>query len=100
HIRDRRSNGPKRRSVENAMGETAPAAPRGSRGRSLRLAAAGVVDPALHGARIVQHLAGSEEKVQFTLGRLGAVGAVDQVEGVADAEVAADGAGLGLGAEG
>ena len=48
----------------------------------------------------VEQFFGLEEEAEFALGGFGGVGAVDEVVGVGDAEVAADGAGGGLGAEG
>src|SRR5918997_1755774 len=66
----------------------------------LRLPLAQVVDPALAGGVPLDQLVGLEEQAQLALGGLGGVGAVDEVEGVADAVVAADRAGVGFGAEG
>src|SRR5690606_27540833 len=53
--------------------------------RLLRLPAAHVVDPRLDRPAEVEHLAVLEEQGQLTRGRLRAVGAVDEVEGVAHA---------------
>ena len=66
----------------------------------LDLAARGVVDPVVAVAFPVEDFACAEEEAEFLLGGFGAIAAVDEVEGVADAEVAADGAGVGLAAEG
>src|SRR5829696_9381259 len=68
--------------------------------RLLRLALAQVVHPRLARRGPLDQFAGLEEQAELALGGFGGVGAVDEVEGVADAEVAADGARLGLGAEG
>jgi hypothetical protein len=66
----------------------------------LGLAAVHVVDPGVDRAIVVEDLTRLEEQAKFALGRLGAVGAVDQVEGVRDSEIAPDGARFRLGTKG
>src|SRR5436190_14851755 len=66
---------------------------------SLRLALREVVDPDLRRRLPIEQLFRLEEQPQFFGGGFGGIRAVDEVEAVAHAEVAADRAGLGLAAE-
>ena len=62
----------------------------------LGFAAGHVVDPCIAVAGPWEYFAGGEEELEFAFGGFGAIGTVDEVEGVRDAEVAADCAGIGF----